>query len=46
VIQEVNGEAVGSISQFEQAVRKGAGKPVMLLVNRGGSSLYIAVEPQ
>jgi len=46
VIQEVNGEAVANVSQFEQAVRKSAGKPVMLLVNRGGSTLYVAVEPR
>jgi len=46
VIQEVNGQAVANVSQFEQAVRRGGREPMMLLVNRGGSTLFVVVEPR
>ena len=46
VIQEVNGRAVANVSQFEQAVRRGGREPMMLLVNRGGSTLFVVVEPR
>ncbi|MGB6596965.1 MAG: DegQ family serine endoprotease [Candidatus Acidiferrum sp.] len=40
VIQEVNHQAVNSVSQFETAVRKAGDNP-LLLVNRGGNTLFI-----
>jgi serine protease Do len=46
VIQEVNHRAVTSAAQFEEAVRQGAGQPVLLLVNREGSTGYLVVEPR
>ena len=41
VIQEVNHEPVKNVAQFEEAVRK-AGKNPLLLVNRQGTTLFIA----
>ena len=41
VIQEVNHQPVKNVSQFQEAVRK-AGKNPLLLVNRKGTTLFIA----
>ncbi len=41
VIQEVNHQPVKSVSQFEEAIRKG-GKNPLLLVNRKGSTIFLA----
>ncbi len=41
VIQEVNHQSVGSVSEFQSAVRK-AGSDPLLLVNREGRTLFIA----
>ena len=41
VIQEVNHQPVKNVAQFEEAVRK-AGKNPLLLVNRKGSTLFLA----
>jgi serine protease Do len=41
VIQEVNHQPVKTVAQFEEAVRKAGGSP-LLLVNRKGSTLFIA----
>jgi serine protease Do len=41
VIQEVNHQPVKTASQLEEAVRK-AGKNPLLLVNRKGSTMFIA----
>jgi serine protease Do len=40
VIQEVNHQPVSNVSEFQSAVRKG-GSDLLLLVNRGGRTLYI-----
>lgn len=41
VIQEVNHQSVKNISEFQNALQKSADQP-LLLVNRGGRTLYIA----
>ena len=41
VIQEVNRQPVKNIAEFEKAMRKG-GKEPLLLVNRHGSTMYMA----
>jgi serine protease Do len=41
VIQEVNHQPVRNVAEFEQAMRKAAGS-ALLLVNRGGTTLFIA----
>jgi len=42
VIQEVNRQAVKNTSDFERAVRGSKGE-TLLLVNRRGSTMYLAV---
>ena len=44
VIQEVNHKPVSSVRQFKQAVSASKSGPVLLLVNRGGRTLYLAIE--
>jgi serine protease Do len=44
VITQVNRRPVASVREFETAVSQGKGT-VLLLVNRGGGSLFIPVEP-
>jgi serine protease Do len=46
VIQEVNRRPVHNASEYEAAVQAAGGKAVLLLVNRGGNTLYLVVEPQ
>jgi serine protease Do len=41
VIQEVNHQPVKNVAQFEEAVHKAGGNP-LLLVNRQGSTLFLA----
>jgi serine protease Do len=41
VIQEVNHKPVKSVTEFQNAIRKGGDEP-LLLVNRGGRTLFIA----
>jgi serine protease Do len=41
VIQEVNHQPVRNVTQFEEAIRK-AGKDPLLLVNRKGSTIFLA----
>jgi len=46
VIQQENGREVASVSDFERAIRQSARDPVMLLVTRGGTTLFVVVEPR
>jgi len=47
VIQEVNREAVKSLEEYQQAVNKiKKDEPAVLLVNRQGNSLFVAVNPK
>jgi serine protease Do len=41
VIQEVNHQPVKNVSEFQEALKKSGDEP-LLLVNRGGTTLYIA----
>ncbi len=43
VIQEVNRHAVASQGQFEEALSGAKGQQVLLLVNRGGTTLYVVI---
>jgi serine protease Do len=43
VIEEVNRRSVSTMGEYEQAVRQAGGGEVLLLLNRGGSSLYIVI---
>lgn len=46
VIQEVNHRPVRSADEFESAVAGMANRPVLLLVNRNGTTHYVVVQPQ
>jgi serine protease Do len=46
VIQEVNRKPVHNVDEYRQAMEGTSGKPVLLLVNRGGSTRYVLVQPQ
>jgi serine protease Do len=44
VIQEVNRRPVTGVSDFERAVRQMGKEAVLLLVNRGGNTMYIVLQ--
>jgi serine protease Do len=46
VIQEINRKSISGIDEFQNAVRQTGSQPILLLVDRGGSHLFIAVEPR
>jgi serine protease Do len=46
VIQQVNGRDVANVSEFDRAIRQSAREAVMLLVSRGGATLYVVIEPR
>jgi serine protease Do len=46
VIEQVARKPVAGISEFQAAVRQAGDGPVLLLVNRGGSALFVVVEPR
>jgi serine protease Do len=45
VIQEVNHKPVHNTEEFRQALAGAEGKPVLLLVNHGGVTGYMVIEP-
>ncbi|HTV59739.1 MAG TPA: DegQ family serine endoprotease [Verrucomicrobiae bacterium] len=45
VIQEVNHHAISNVSEFRAALKSAGDQPVLLLVNRGGITTYVVVEP-
>ncbi len=46
VIEEVNRKPVHSIEEFRQALARRANQPVLLLIDRGGNTLFVVVQPQ
>jgi serine protease Do len=46
VIQEINHKPINSTSDYKQALDGASKQSVLLLVNRGGNTAYVAVEPQ
>jgi len=44
VIEEINRKPVDSVSDFDQAMAQGRDEPLLLLVNRGGSTHYVVLE--
>ncbi len=46
VIQEVNRRPVTNVAAFERAVRQAGSDPVLLLINRGGNTHFLVVEPR
>ena len=45
VIEEVNRQPVQSVDELRAALRKSTDRPVLLLVNREGSDLFVTVRP-
>ena len=45
VIQEVNHKPVHSVDEYNQAISSSGKKPVLLLVNHGGRTNFVVVEP-
>jgi len=45
VIQEVNHKPVHNVDEYNQAIASSGKKPVLLLVNHGGRTSYIVIEP-
>ncbi|HXG64419.1 MAG TPA: PDZ domain-containing protein, partial [Blastocatellia bacterium] len=43
VVQEVNRQPVGSVSEFRRAVSQAGDQPILLLVNRRGNTLFMMV---
>ena len=46
VIQEVNRKPVHDVNQFRQALSGSSDQSVLLLVNRGGTTHFVVVQPQ
>jgi serine protease Do len=46
VIQEINRKPVRDVNEYRQALAEAHAQSVLLLVNRGGSTHYIVVQPQ
>lgn len=45
VIEEVNRQPVQSVEDLREALRKSTDRPVLLLVNREGSTMFVTVRP-
>ena len=46
LIQEVNHKPVHNQGEYQQAVAASGGQPVLLLINRGGTTHYVIVQLQ
>ncbi|HEV2386225.1 MAG TPA: DegQ family serine endoprotease [Candidatus Acidoferrales bacterium] len=45
VIQQVNRKPVSNPVEFDQAVQQAGSSPILLLVNRGGQTIYVVISP-
>src|SRR5205823_362029 len=45
VIEQVNRQSVASVDDIRSALRRNADKPVLLLINRQGSEVFVTVRP-
>lgn len=46
VVLEVNRQPVSSVESVQSAIEKAGSKPVLLLINRRGQTIYLTVKPQ
>ncbi|HEX4998314.1 MAG TPA: DegQ family serine endoprotease [Terriglobia bacterium] len=46
VIQEVNRQRVRSVADLTRAASAGSGRPLLLLVNRGGNAIFLTMRPR
>jgi serine protease Do len=45
IVEQVNHKPVSSVSEFQQAVHAAGPSPVLLLINHGGNTRFLVVEP-
>ena len=45
VIEKVNGKATTTVAELKTAIERTDGKPVLVLVNRQGQSLFLTLRP-
>jgi serine protease Do len=45
VIEQVNRQPVNSVSDYDRLISKAGKQPIVLLVNRGGTTTFVVVEP-
>jgi serine protease Do len=45
VIQQANGQAVQNADELRRALQKSGSKPALVLVNRGGQTIYVTLKP-
>ncbi len=46
VILQVNRQPVSSLDDVQSAIEKGSGRPVLLLITRGGQTIFLTVSPK
>ena len=46
IIVEVNRQGVGSVDAYQQAIKSGGGKAVLLLIKRHNSTVFVPLEPE
>ena len=46
VILEINRKPVTDVAQFESAAQAADNRPALVLIDRGGATAYVMVEPQ
>jgi len=45
VIQQVNRQSVNSVADYQRFIRQAGKEPIVLLINRGGNTTFIVVQP-
>lgn len=46
IIEEVDHKPVNNVSQYQQALAQSGNQPVLLLLNHGGTTLFVVVQPR
>ena len=46
IIQEVNHKPVHNVAEYSSAMAASSKQPVLLLINRGGSTLFVVISPE
>jgi serine protease Do len=46
VIEQVNRHPVNSVSDYQRLIRDAGAQALVLLVNRGGSTTFVVVQPE
>jgi len=46
LIEEVNHKAVHNVNEYQEAIRSSGNQSVLLLINRGGTTHYVIIQPQ